>query len=364
LIIEQLNIKNHRNLKNIYLQPHPRFNVILGENGQGKTNLLSAIYLLATLKPLRARNLKELVTWGENQSLVEGKIERAGLSHALKVEINQGKKHYYRENKTCSQLNQYFGALSVVCFTPDDLDLVKGTPEGRRNFLDRAVFNALPHHLNVVLHFQKALNSKNRLLKENQPDSLIDPFDHTLSIHAAQLMLHRMILVQRLKMSFEQSFMQMMGIPAQIVYKPSITLDDEWTLENLQKKIYQVYVQHRSHDRQRGFTQKGPHADDLEILLQNQSAKSFASQGQQRALVLSLKIAEIEMISKAQSQNQRPVLLLDDISSELDPQRNQQLFNYLSRFDGQVFITSTQQNFQLDIGSSDLFKLKNGQMIP
>jgi DNA replication and repair protein RecF len=107
-------------------------------------------------------------------------------------------------------------------------------------------------------------------------------------------------------------------------------------------------LQNRVLDRQRGFTQKGPHADDLEILVQNQSAKSFGSQGQQRALVLALKISEIEMISKAQSQNQRPVLLLDDISSELDPQRNQQLFNYLSHFDGQVFITSTQQNFKLD----------------
>jgi DNA replication and repair protein RecF len=363
LIIEQLNIKNHRNLKNIYLEAHPRFNVILGENGQGKTNLLSAIYLLATLKPLRARNLKELVTWGENQSLVEGKIERAGLSHSLKVEINQNKKNYYRENKVCSQFSQYFGALSVVCFTPDDLDLVKGTPEGRRHFLDRAVFNALPNHLNVVLHFQKALNSKNRLLKENQPDSLLDPFDHTLSISAAQLMLNRMILIQKLRPSFEQSFMQMMGLAAQIIYKPSIMLDEEWNLENLQKKIYQSYVQNRALDRQRGFTQKGPHADDLEILLQNQSAKSFASQGQQRALVLALKIAEIEMISKAQSQNQRPVLLLDDISSELDPQRNQQLFNYLSRFDGQVFITSTQQNFKLDFGLSKNFQLKNGCLI-
>ncbi len=358
--IEQLKINQHRNLKQVSIQPNARFNVILGDNGQGKTNLLSAIYFLATLKGLRAKSFKELVTWGEHHSFIEALVERRSLSHLLRVEINQGKRTCFRENKTC-QVNQYFGVLSVVCFTPDDLDLVKGSPEERRHFLDRAIFNVMPQHLDIVLHYQKALEAKNKLLKDPTEDkNLLDAYDQTLARIGGILMMNRVIHAQRLAISFEQIFAEMMKLEGKITYKPSIVLEQELTLERLQNQLYQTFIQHRISDKQRGFTQKGPHVDDLLLTIQQQSAKAYASQGQQRAMVLALKIAEIEAISKIQGN--RPILLLDDISSELDPTRNQHLFDYLEKFDGQVFITATQQNFKLNPSLCTIFKVHQGQI--
>lgn len=338
--VTRLALRDFRNFAEAEVHPHPRFNVVWGENGQGKTNLLEAIYWLATLRPYRASRLRELVRWGEKATRVDGEVEREGLIHRLAVEVRDGERRALREEKQ-ARATQYFGALAVVMFTPDDVGMVRGSPELRRRFLDRAIFTGRPAHLSTVLDYKRALDARNRLLRENAPDDLIDVYEVTLAQQAARLMSARRAYVERLAPRFAEIVAAVAGeeLGVELSYRPSLAVDPTDDPDAL----YQSWAADRARDRERGFTQRGPQADDLALSLLDRSARNYASQGQQRAMVLALKIAEIQLLEEIRQCT--PVLLLDDVSSELDPRRNARLFEFLAAFEGQVFITTTDPGF-------------------
>ena len=335
-----LRIRDLRNLADVRLEPHPRFNVLEGENGQGKTNLLESLFWLATLRPLRATRLRELVAWGAAGCRVAATVEHEGLEHRLAVSLRGGERVAEREGKT-ARTSDYFGALAVVVFVPDDVGLVRGPPEDRRRFLDRAVFTGRPAHLADVLAYRRALDGRNRLLRDGADSMLFDAYEQALADAGARLHGARSDYVERLSTAFVRAFEGIAGsgLPASIAYRPGIELDERPVAEALTV----AWRAGRAHDRQRGFTQRGPHTADLSLRLFERSARSYASQGQQRAIVLALKIAEIQLLE--QTTGTAPVLLLDDVSSELDERRNARLFEFLEGFGGQVFITTTDSRF-------------------
>ena len=342
MYLQDLQLDRYRNITQADLHFHPQFNLIVGENGQGKTNLLSAIYWLSTLTPLPSQQVRELIQWGERETFVQGKIFLQGLVHRLGVSYDKHKRIAYREEKRCKSQN-YFGALSVVSFTPQDLTIVKGSPESRRRFIDRGIFTEQSNHLDTVLRFQRALDRRNQLLREGGDARLLSAYEATLAESGAWLMLSRARYTQTLSPRFTNTLREVSHFEGTLTYKPGIQTSPplEVGLEVLQAELMRYWESHRQSDRNRGFTQRGPQVDDFSLRLADRSAKSYASQGQQRAMVLALKIAQIEGLSEhIQS---RPVLLLDDVSSELDPMRATLLFNYLNRFDGQVFLTTTHE---------------------
>jgi DNA replication and repair protein RecF len=327
LHLTRLVIRDFRNLASVELAPYPRFNVLAGQNGQGKTNLLEALYWLATLRPLRTSRLREVVRWGAPGAHVGARVEADGLEHRLDVRVLDGDRVAQREGKTV-RASDYFGALAVVVFTPEDVGLVGASPQARRRFLDRAVFTCRPAHLGDVLDYRRALDSRNALLRQNAPLTLVEAYEDALAAAGARLMKARAEYVERLGPLFAQSFAAIAGAEAEVRYRASVDGDlaAHWAAE-------------RERDRQRGFTQEGPHADDLELRMLGRSARAYASQGQRRAMVLALKIAEIRVLTETAGVT--PVLLLDDVSSELDAIRNERLFEFLHGFEGQVFITTT-----------------------
>ncbi|HEY0839368.1 MAG TPA: DNA replication/repair protein RecF [Vulgatibacter sp.] len=336
----ELRLRDFRNIESAHLEIGPRATVIVGPNGQGKTNLLEAAWLLATLRPLRASKLSELVRFGAKRCRVEGLFAFGGSRREFAVSIEDGARQAWVDGKKVRDLDEYFGGVSVVAFTPDDLALVKGGPEGRRRALDRAVFNRFPGYLAESRDYGRALRSRNRLLREGAASEMIEAFDPPLARLGARLTSRRLALVKELAPRFEEVLGRLGEgkLDGELRYAPKIA-EGAATEEAIAQNLEEELARRLPRDRERGFTGAGPHADSLGIQLGGRPARLYASQGQQRAIVLALKIAEIENLR--QSHGYQPLLLLDDVSSELDRARNEQLMRYLAGMEGQVILTTT-----------------------
>lgn len=340
-----LSYQRFRNLEPVSFEPSPRATIAVGENGQGKTNLLEGLYLLATLKPLRANKLSELVRFGEASAKVTGRFSIAGAEREIAVEVIPGGRTAFVDGKRAQSLDSYFGGVSVVAFTPDDLAIVKGGPDGRRAFLDRSVFNVQPAYLDETREYQRALKSRNKLLKDRAPMSHLQAWDTALARLGARLWVRRRALMEALGERARAAFQRIGRSPleAHWSYEPA-HLGEGLRFETaseaeLQERLLERLDARLQRDAERGFTSVGPHADDVDITLGERPARAFASQGQCRALVLAWKVAEIEHL---QLQNGfLPLLLLDDVSSELDPERNAFLMGYLADSGAQTLLTTT-----------------------
>jgi len=331
--VHALEASDFRNLSQVLLEPHPRFNVFSGDNAQGKTNLLEAIYLLGTLRSFRAAKTEELVGFGAEKARVRARVEKLGTQRLLEVLLQPGHKSARVDGKS-ARAAHYFGGFNVVLFAPEDLRLPKGSPSGRRRFLDRAIFNLHPAFLDEAQTYERVLRSRNAVLRDGGRPDLLEVYDTQLAQAAAPLVARRRALVTALVPFVQRAFERVTqtGLALEVSYETSF--GGEVTAELLQR-----LADERRRDLLRGSTSSGPHTDDLRLVLGGHAAGSFASQGQLRAIVLALKIAEIEYSS--QQLGDAPVLLLDDVSSELDPTRNQQLFAFLKTVPCQTFITTT-----------------------
>jgi DNA replication and repair protein RecF len=352
-------IRDFRNIEAADLSPGEHATLVVGPNGQGKTNLLEALYLLATLRPLRASKLAELVRFGRERARVAGRFALGGAERTIAVEIDASGRAALVDGKPVQSLGDYFGGVSVVAFTPDDLSVLKGGPDGRRRLLDRAAFNRFPAHLEAARDYQRALKQRNRLLKQGAAADLLDAYSEALAKVGARLIAGRRSLLSELAPRVDQSFTAIArgdgalgllyepgGVPAQALQSQEETA--QALLAALRKRT--------AHDLERGFTSVGPHADDLALSLGGRSAKSFASQGQQRAIVLAFKIGEIENLR--QTLGRPPLLLLDDVSSELDPARNAYLMEFLRASGLQVFLTTTDARVVGDAAGPDALQLE------
>ena len=335
--IHALEARQFRNLEQVMIEPHARFNVLWGDNGQGKTNILEAIYLLGTLRSFRAAKTEEMVRFGAPKATVRARVEKLETQRLLEVALSPGHKNARVDGKS-ARATDYFGGFNVVLFAPEDLRLPKGSPSGRRRFIDRAVWNAHPAYLGEAQVYDRVLKSRNAVLRDATNSSatsdLLEVYDAQLARAAVAIVNRRRALVDELRPRVQAAFERVTqtGLSLAIGYATQMLGDIEATL------LARLSAERRR-DMERGATSSGPHVDDLELLLDGKEAKSYASQGQLRAIVLALKIAEIEFLRA--TLGDAPVLLLDDVSSELDPTRNAQLFDFLQSVPCQAFITTT-----------------------
>jgi DNA replication and repair protein RecF len=364
----RLTLHDFRNLERVELTPSVRATIAVGPNGQGKTNLLEGLFFLATLKPLRASRLAELVRFGAERSRVTGRFVLGGAEREIAVEVAQGIRQAFVDGKKAPSLEEYFGGVAVVAFTPDDLDVVKGGPEGRRQFLDRAVFNRFPAYLRESRAYARALKARNRLLKERVAPAYLASWDETLATTGARLWTRRRALLDELAPRALAAF-SLIGRtadPPSFTYAAAHLAADIATADEpaLARALRESLVLRRVRDIERGFTSVGPHADDVEMRLGEHVARAFASQGQQRALVLGWKIAEIENLASALGF--LPLLLLDDVSSELDPERNAYLMEYLAKSGAQVFLTTTDPGLVRRAAGEDSlwYRVRSGAVEP
>ena len=279
---------------------------------------------------------------------MRGWFELPGGVREVAVSIAEGKRAARVDGKLVRDPDELFGGLAVVAFTPDDLALVKGGPEGRRRLLDRAVQNRHPAQLADARDYLRALRSRNQLLRQGAPPALQESFEELLARVGARLRLRREQLLDEMRAHAARAFAEVARgeSPLQIAYlaagRDSDGLGPEASLrgeDELAAALLTALRRRLPRDRERGYTSVGPHADDLLLSLADRPARLFASQGQARAVVLAFKIGEIENLRRIQGR--APLLLLDDVSSELDPQRNEFLMRYLGELQGQVVLTTT-----------------------
>lgn len=358
----RLQVRDFRNLAEVDLEPSPRTTILVGENGQGKTNLLEALYLLTTLKPLRATRLQELVRFGAERAQVAGDFDGPGGVRRAAVQLQAGGRTAFLDGKPQDRLDDYFEGLAAVCFSPDDLLLVKGSPEARRRFLDRAAFNRWPAVLAEAREYVRALRARNAALRASSPE-VEASFREPLVRAAARLLRRRVELVRELAPRLAEAFAEISGPgapEARLSYRPAAGMRAEGSEDECAGRLAELLALRVDRDREKGYTSAGPHMDELVLALDGKGARAFGSQGQQRAVVLALKIAEIENLRAALGRP--PLLLLDDISSELDPAKNRYLLAYLRRLEAQAVLTSTDLRLLAPAAGPEtaFFRVENG----
>lgn len=339
MLVTALALRGVRNLAPLTLTPGPRFNVFAGDNGQGKTNLLEAVYVLAALRSFRTARLAEIIGHGGAQADLRARIERQELTRDYRVVVEPERKTALVDDKPVRPVARYFGAFNVVLFAPEDLAVVRGPPADRRRFLDRSVFGRRASFLATAQAFDKVLRSRNAVLRaiaegDRAGHELLEVYDQQLAPLAVAMVAERRTLLDALTPRMTEVFAAITGgeLAADLAYQTAPALASVET-------VLATWRAERGKDLARRSTSTGPHRDDLGFRLAGHDAASFASQGQTRALVLAWKIAELELLHEVHGD--APLLLLDDVSSELDDTRNEFLFAYLRNRPGQCFITTT-----------------------
>ncbi len=337
-------LRDYRNIARAVIEPSPRATILAGENGQGKTNLLEAIFLAATLKPLRAARMAELVRFGAERARVAVEVAGPGGRRQVAVEVASGSRAAFLDGKpvdSAERLATYFEGTAAVCFAPDDLALVKAGPEARRRHLDRAAFNRWPAVLEEAREYVRALRARNAALRAGD-EGVERSFRGPLVRAGARLVVRRATLLAELAPRVAHAFGEISGAGAAALalhYRAAGGVIAGGGEAKAASSLEAALEARASRDGERGFTSVGPHMDDLELALGAHGARAYASQGQQRAVVLALKIGEIENLRAAHGRP--PLLLLDDVSSELDPRKNRFLLEYVARLGAQALLTTT-----------------------
>lgn len=353
IYLDDLRVDRFRNLNRIHLSPDARFNVISGKNGSGKTNLLEAIYFFSALRSFRTVSRQELIQKDAENARLKGVFKGAAAGMEADIELSPKARKIRKGGKEVTSIAAHFSELPMVLFHPANMALIQGGPKERRRFMDRALFQADNRYPVLSGDYQRALQSRNQLLKSGQGahPAVLGPYDKQLATLGAQMVKARHQFIAAASSVFEKAFESIsLGLGGSIAYKPDVKGEEEEMLRALNEAF--------ERDSRRGYTSKGPHADDLEVIINGMPAKRFASQGQQRLAVLSLKIAET--VALQASTERIPIMLLDDISSELDRDRNRELFGFLRRVGGQVFITTTHLDHVLIDSDRSDFEIRNG----
>jgi DNA replication and repair protein RecF len=348
LRVESLRLTCVRNLAPTVLAPSARFNVFSGDNGQGKTNLVEAVFVVATVRSFRTTQLADLVAFSAERAHIAAQVQSHGMTRLYDLELLPGGKKVRLDGKAVRPLSKYFGDFNVVLFAPEDLQIPRGAPVDRRRFLDRAVFNRRNDYLPAMQRYELALKNRNAVLRRaadgglppRQVNELLDVYDEQLAELGCAVTSARIAYLGELRPLVQAAFFEITrtGLVADLDYacagKRGMT-EGAPSLDAQRLALREA----RSKDLARQATSVGPHRDDLLFFLEQHDAGSFASQGQLRAIVLAWKTAELQLLT--QLRGDPPILLLDDVSSELDAQRNRFLFEHLAPRAGQCFITTT-----------------------
>lgn len=360
-----LKFENYRNLKDNIIIPCEGVNVIYGDNAQGKTNLLEALWLFCGGHSFRGSKDNEVIKWEKPFAKLEMRFDGQDREQTAKINFVGSKKQVeingVQKKSSASLIEKY----CAVVFAPDHLNLIKRGPSERRKFIDSAICREKLKNAVVLSKYNRVLNQRNSLLKDiyRHPslEDTLSIWDEPLIINGAMLIKNR---IDYVKLLTERAAIYHSGISKgnenlKIRYVSSADIEDNDSVEIIVEKLREKFKNNRSDDIRTGFTNYGPHRDDIEILINNKNAKSFASQGQQRSAVLSLKLAEASVLKERMGEE--PVILLDDVLSELDSSRQDFLLNELT--DCQVFITCCEESNKEQLKKGKVFHIKNGEVL-
>ena len=363
MILKTLELTDFRNYEAEEIVFHEKINILTGNNAQGKTNLIEAINLLALGKSFRTRKEQELVRFGAGEARVKGVFEKKDRPHTTEIRMPAGanaKKVYFVNGLETKTVSDLLGGVYTIVFSPDDLRIVKGDPETRRRFIDRELILQKPLYYHKLKKYREALRSRNALLKrEKFPFDLLDVYDEQFSEAAAEVMKERSLWLSHLSEEAEKAgSLITCGLETlSVKYKPHYTFIEEYT----KAAILEALLRGRSRDILIRSTESGPHRDYFAVYASNMDLRVYGSQGQQRTAALSLRLAERELIKR--ETGEEAILLLDDVMSELDTNRQERLLDSFGN--NQIFITATGpfQEEAMKLQAIKMMRIKNGRVL-
>ena len=340
--LAHLRLRDFRNYARLDTDFSPGFQLLLGDNAQGKTNILEAIYLMATLRSFRGVGGAQMIRHGQKGYFVGGQVIGQG-DREIKMYWSARERNLSLDGQPVKKLSSYLGALRTVIFCTEDLQLVKGTGRSRRRFLDLLLAQTNPAYLPLLQRYMHTVRARNALLKQRSTDeAALDSFSRELVLTGNQLIRWRAELIPRFSPLARLAYRRISNDAEElrIEYQPSV------------KNDYAVELaQARARERSYRSTLVGPHRDDVQLLLNEKSAAQFGSEGQKRTLAIALKMAQAEYL--AGIHGSAPVLLIDDVMGELDVKRRSGLMPLLEqarKTSGQVFMTCTEENWPRELG--------------
>ena len=360
MYLKRVELKNFRNYSSLKISFNKGINIIYGNNAQGKTNLLESIYVLALTNTFRNVSDTDLIMKNRNFFNIKGILKNSKLDTTLYITYDNVKKHMLIDDSEITKVSSYISSMNTILFTPDDLDIIKGPPLVRRKFLNTELSQLYSNYYILLNEYEKILKMRNDYIKSGNID--INYYDIITSF-----LIEKDILIFKIRKKFierinnyaDEIFKNITGLSGfKIVYKPNLDYSEYDYDKN---KILEVFKDKYESEYKFLSTFYGIHKDDFEFYLVDSNLKLYGSQGQMRISVLTLKLSEIEIFKKWK--NSTPILLLDDVFSEIDEIKNNNLLNYLSR-DLQVIITAVSLNsFNKEILSkAKVFRIESGKI--
>lgn len=357
--LKSLKLNNYRNCRDISMDLDYDKIIIIGKNAQGKTNILESIYYLSSLKSPRTSNIKDFVKFGESDFKVSGELFKSDTDISLEVEYNLDKPKTVKLNGLKTTPKNYKSVFNTVLFSTQDLLLLRGTPQDRRDWLDSAIAQIYPTHDERLTKYSKIRVQKNNLLKSEETDnSLLDVFNEQLVITGSNIIYTRQKFLSELKKFAIDKYS---GISSSEKFSFEYSFP-HFELEDIAQALREELSERRAEELARRQACVGPHRDDIFFYLDGSDATKFASQGQHRTVVLALKLAEIDLIT--QKKGYSPVLLLDDVLAELDDLRQNYLLKSIASTT-QTIITSVdtllfEQDFLRNV---KIYNISNGEIV-
>lgn len=356
--LKNLGLKNYRNCDDICLKFTRQKTLIIGKNAQGKTNILESIYFLSDLKSPRTSTISDLIKFGADKFEINADVEKNNTDIELDFSYDSEKKREIKVNKVKCSAKDFKSVVKTVLFSTKDLLLLRGTPQDRRDWLDRAISQIYPAYDERLSKYEKIRIQKNNLLKSEYIDeTLLDIYNDQLVITGANIIfLRKKFLKEIEKIATEKH----RTISDSEIFTLNYTCPED-DIDNISEYLKQKLIEHRSEEFGRKQACVGPHRDDIEFKINGMDAVKFASQGQQRTLVLALKLGELEIIKE--KTGYAPILLLDDVLAELDETRQNYLLKSIEK-DTQTIITSVdtllfEEEFLRDV---EIYDIENGQI--
>ena len=359
--INKIKLKNFRNYSEQEINLGKNINVFFGENAQGKTNIIESIFLASIGKSYRTSKEKELIKFNENEAFIEIEFNKSDRDGKIKIQISD-KKQIFLNGIKLKKLSELLGNINIVIFSPEDINILKGSPQNRRKFLDIMISQLRPNYMHLLTIYLKTMEQRNNYLKlikfENKPEELLDIWDEKLVEAGIKIYQYR-------KEYIDKIYSKIKNIHKDITQgKEDIEIEyfsDATTRQNFLNEL----KSRRKLDIIKGYTTKGIHRDDFTIYINKKEVGTFGSQGQNRTAVLSLKLSELQVIYD--DIGEYPILLLDDFMSELDSKRRENFLNSIK--DIQVIITCTEklglekiQNFEYNVIDGKVIENYNKNM--
>ncbi|MBB6625411.1 DNA replication/repair protein RecF [Clostridium gasigenes] len=360
MYIKRLQMLNYRNYIALDISFSKNVNVFIGDNAQGKTNILESIYYCAFAKSHRTSKDKELINWNGENTFISLSVSKKRIDKRIDINILKDGKKAIKINKIkVNKIGELFGSFNVVMFSPEDLKIIKDSPGVRRRFIDMELCQLNSRYYYNLVQYNKILNERNIVLKNMKIDKdILDVYDIQLIDYGYNIITDRINYMDKLNYYGKNIHEDITSGKEQIEFKYVSTIKD---LKNIKEDFYKILKQNRIKDIDRGVTSVGPHRDDFLVLINNVDTKIYGSQGQQRTAVLTIKFSSLKIIKELTGEN--PVLLLDDVLSELDFSRKKYILSTIGGLQTIITCTGIDDLTEYLDENSKIFKVKNGEIL-